>query len=178
MGTVDPSRLVFIDETGCNVKLTPEYGWAPRGERLVDRRPANRGKNLTVVGAIGQDRMCHTKFEGALNAERWIKFVSNHLCPRLKPGDIVVMDNLSVHKNKEARELIENEGAEIVFLPPYSPEFNPIELLWGFIKHLVRKLRARTVDALRNAISNSFLRVKMSSLRGWFSHCGYRAPSN
>jgi hypothetical protein len=103
MKTADFSRLVFIDETGCNLQLTPRYGWSVRGERLVDTRPAVRGKNLTVIGAIRQDRvLCHDKFEGALNSTRWFAFVDKVLCPVLYPGDTVVLDTLSVHKNADA----------------------------------------------------------------------------
>ena len=169
MRTVDFSQLIFIDETGCNVKLTPEYGWAIRGERLVDRRPACRGKNLSVVGAIREDRvLCHEKFEGALNGDRWLHFVAKTLVPHLYPGDIVVVDNLRVHKNPDAIALIEAEGATLKFLPPYSPDMNPIELCWSFLKHHLRRLRERTMDGLRRGVWRAFMRVTGRHLRGWF----------
>ena len=121
MKTADPDRLIFIDETGCNTLLVPEYGWSPRGERIVDHRPGRHGPNFSVVGAIRRDKLlCHDKFEGALNTARWVEFVEKKLCPTLLPGDSVVVDNPMVHKNKHARDLIEAEGAEFVFLPPYS----------------------------------------------------------
>ena len=166
--------MIFIDETGCNVKLVPEYGWALRGERLVDRRPACRGKNLSVVGAIRQDRvLCHDKFEGALNGERWVKFVQKKLCRHLYPGDIVVFDNLAVHKNLEALALIEAEGATVKFLPPYSPDMNPIEMCWSFLKHYVRRLREVTIDGLRRAVRRVLKRVTGRHLDGWYGKCGF-----
>ena len=169
MKGADFSQLVFIDETGCNVKLAPEYGWAIRGERLVDRRPACRGKNLSVVGAIRQDRvLCHDKFEGALNGARWRKFVATTLCPQLYPGNVVVLDNLRVHKDAQAIALIEAEGATVKFMPPYSPDMNPIELCWSFVKHHLRRLRERTMDGLRRGVWRALMRVTGRHLRAWF----------
>lgn len=169
----------MIDETGCNVKLTPEYGWAARGERLVDRRPSARGKNLSVVAAVRVDRVvCHEKFEGALNGERWRRFVEKALVPVIYPGDIVLLDNLAIHKNAEAIALIEAEGAAVKFLPPYSPDFSPIELCWSFLKHHVRRLRERTMPALRRAVWRALLRVTGRHLRAWFVKCGFRVHLN
>lgn len=174
MKTADFSRLVFIDETGCNLQLTPRYGWSVRGERLVDTRPAVRGKNLTVIGAIRQDRvLCHDKFEGALNSTRWFAFVDKVLCPVLYPGDTVVLDNLSVHKNADAVALIEAKGASVKFLPPYSPELNPIEMCWSFVKHVLRRLRERTLHGLRRGVWRALMRVTGRHLAAWFQACGF-----
>ena len=167
--TIALSKVIFIDETGCNVKMTPEYGWAVRGERLVDRRPACHGKNLTVVGAIREDRvLCHDKFEGTLNGDRWRQFVKKTLCPKIYPGDIVVVDNLRVHKDAEALALIRAEGAKVKFLPPYSPDLNPIELCWAFLKHQLRRLRERTIGGLRRGVWRGLMRVTGRHLRAWF----------
>jgi transposase len=176
---VDFTRVVVLDETGCNAQLTPEYGWAIRGERLVDRRPAARGKNLSVVGAVRVDRvLCHQEFEGALNAERWMEFVSKTLIPVMYPGDILLLDNLQIHKNIEALELIEAAGVEVKFLPAYSPDFSPIELCWSFLKHHVRRLRERSIPALRRAVWRSLLRVTGKHLRAWFAKCGFCVQLN
>lgn len=175
---VDVERLIFIDETGCNVQLAPEYGWSARGERLVDRRPAVRGANLSVVGAIRIDSvLCHDKFDGALNTDRWISFVQKKLCPKLYPGDIVVVDNLSVHKNVVAHKMIADQGATLVFLPPYSPDMNPIELCWSLMKHHLRNLRERTLPDLRRGVWRALMRVTGRHLAGWFKHCGFRVQS-
>lgn len=171
MKAADLSRLIFIDETGCNVQLTREYGWSICGERVIDRRPGSRGRNLTVVGAIREDRvLCHEKFEGALNGKRWLAFVTKTLCPQLFPGDVVVLDNLRVHKNAEAIALIEAEGATVRFLPPYSPDMNPIEMCWSFVKHQLRGLRERTAAGLRRGVWRALMRVTGRHLRGWFEH--------
>lgn len=160
------------------MKLTPEHGWALSGERLVDSRPAVRGKNLSVVGAIRQDRvLCHDKFEGALNGERWVEFVRTKLCPQLYPGDIVLVDNLGVHKNAIAHQLIAAEGATLMFLPPYSPEMNPIELCWSLLKHHLRRLRERTIPDLRRAVWRCLMRVTGRHLAAWFKNCGFRVQS-
>lgn len=171
--------MIFIDETGCNVQLAPEWGWAPAGERLVDRRPGNRGKNLSVVGAIRQDRvLCHAKFEGALNGPKWKSFVEKVLRPRLYPGDVVVMDNLRVHKNAEALALIENAGATVRFFPPYSPDMNPIELCWSFVKHHLRRLRERTFDGLQRGVWRALMRVTGRHLESWFAKSCFAHHSN
>jgi len=174
MTTTDSSRLVFLDETGCNIQLVPEYGWSMRGQRLIDRRPGGHWKNVSVVGAIRRDKvLCHSSFEGALNTARWLEFLEKKLCPTLNPGDIVVMDNLSVHKNSRGIELIREAGADVKFQPPYSPEFNPIELTWSFVKHVLRKLRATTTQLLKRGVWRALLRVTTRHLEGWFRHSGY-----
>lgn len=171
--------MVFLDETGCNLRLTPEYGWALKGERLIDKRPGNYGKNLTVVGAIREDRvLCHEKFDGALNGSRWTHFVAKTLCPRLFPGDIVVMDNLKVHKNEVALAMIESTGARVKFLPPYSPEMNPIELCWSFLKHHLRRLRETTAPGLARGVLRGLLRVTGRHLRSWFEESNRHARFN
>ena len=171
---VDPSRLIFIDESGCNLAMTPLYGRGPIGDRVVDHRPANWGKNLSVVGAVRIDRvLCHQTFEGAINGPRFVEFVGKRLCPRLFKGDVVVMDNLRAHHAPIVRELIEATGAALIFLPPYSPDLSPIEPCWSLIKFHLRRLKQRTMDALRAAIPRMFQRVRTDHLVGWYTHCGY-----
>lgn len=174
---VPVERMIALDESGCNAAMTLLNGRAPRGERVYDHRPANWGKNLSIVGAIRQDRvLCHQTFEGAINSQRFIEFVEHRLCPRLYPGDVVLLDNLRQHHAPRVRELVEATGARLLFLPPYSPEFNPIEPCWSFVKAYLRKLAHRTLDPLRRAIRTGLQRVCSRHLVGWFKHCGYNQP--
>jgi transposase len=172
--TTDFSKLVFIDETGCNIQLVREYAWGHRSERVVDRRPTCRRENVTIVGAIALDGVrCHEKFTGALDTQRWIAFVERRLVPTLREGDVVVMDNLAIHKNQVAKEAIERAGATVAFLPPYSPEFNPIELCWSLLKNVLRSIRATTTQELIRSVWRAFRRVTSRHLNGWFRECGY-----
>lgn len=169
---IDPEKLIFLDESGFNIAMTPSRGWGPKGARVTDSKPANWGKNFSVVGAIRIDRVdCHQVFEGAVNARRFIDFVKQRLCRHLQPGDVVVMDNLRVHHAPAVRKAIEARGARLLFLPPYSPDLNPIELCWSFIKNVIRQRRERTADLLKTAIKNAFLRVRSKTLKNWFAHC-------
>lgn len=125
--------------------MTVSYGRAPAGVRVADSKPANWGKNLTVVGAIKNDRIvCHRTFEGAMNKPRFIDFIGHVLSPRLSPGAVVVLDNLRAHHAPEVREAVEAAGAHVLYLPPYSPDLNPIELCWSFAKACPRRLAHRT----------------------------------
>jgi transposase len=154
--------------------MTSSYGRAPSGIRVADAKPANWGKNHTVVGAIKNDRVvCHTTIEGAMNKPRFIDFIDNVLCPRLPRGAVVVLDNLRAHHAPEVRQAIEAVGARVLYLPPYSPDLNPIELCWSFTKAWLRRLAERTEVRLRKAINNTILRVRTDHLRAWFQHCGF-----
>ena len=174
MAEIDPARLIFIDESGCNIAMASAYGRAPSGQRVYDHKPGNWGENYSVVGAVRSDRvLCHQTFVGAVNGPRFVEFVRNRLCRRLYPGDVVVLDNLRAHYAPPVRELIEEQGARLVFLPPYSPDLSPIEPCWSFVKHHLRRLALRTKETLRYGIRNVLLRVRSDHLRGWFAHCGY-----
>lgn len=154
--------------------MATAYGRAPSGVRVADAKPANWGKNVTVVGAIRNDRVvCHTTFEGAMNKPRFIDFITDVLCPRLPRGAVVVLDNLRAHHAPEVRQAIEAVGANVLYLPPYSPDLNPIELCWFFAKAWLRRLAQRTGAGLRKAINNTMLRVRGDQLVGWFRHCGF-----
>lgn len=171
---VDPNDLVFLDESGCNIAMTASYGRAPVGVRIAESKPANWGKNLTVVGAIKNDRVvCHRTLVGAMNKPRFIDFIRQVLCPLLPRGAVVVLDNLRAHHASEVREAIEGVGANVLYLPPYSPDLNPIELCWSFAKTWLRRLARRTESELRKAINNTMLRVRTDQLRAWFGHCGF-----
>ncbi len=172
LATVDWERLVFLDESGFNISMTPARGWGPRGARVGDSKPTNWGKNLSVIGAIRVDRVhCHQTLEGAVNGPRFLEFIQKRLCPILQVGDVVIMDNHRAHHIPPVREAIEAEGAELLFLPPYSPDLNPIELCWSFIKNVVRRCKERSEDNLKRAIRSAFLRVRTRMLANWFAHC-------
>lgn len=174
LANIEPERLVFIDESGCNIAMTMAHARAPAGERVAEKRPTNWGQNITIVGAIRPDRvLCHQVLQGSMNKVRFIDFVENTLCPRLEAGNVVILDNLRAHHATEVRMAIEKRGAEVIYQPPYSPEYNPIELCWSFIKGWLRRLAKRTEVELRRAIRTTFLRVKTAQLKAWFAHCGW-----
>lgn len=176
--TKDPERLVFLDESGSNIAMATLYGRAPRGERVVDYKPANWGGNITMVAAITLDGpISHSTYDGAMNKERFIEFTVEELCPVLRPGDIVVMDNLRAHHAPEVREAIENVGAELWFLPPYSPDLNPIELMWSVVKEKLRRASLRVASAVKAAFVKALNSLDSDFFPAWFDHCGYLQPN-
>lgn len=172
---IDPQRLVFVDETGSNITLTPRYGRAPRGERCVGQVPRNWGLNTTLLAAMTLEGI-QTSFvvEGATDRAVFDSFVERFLIPQLRPGQVVVWDNLSVHKSVRARALIAAANCQVVFLPPYSPDFNPIELAFSKLKTAVRRAKQRTVPGLWSAIGTGLNTISAQDARGWFQHCGYQ----
>lgn len=172
--TLDPRRLVFLDESGSHVAMTREYAWTPVGERAVDMVPRNRGTVTTMLGAMDcQGVRALMTVEGATDADVFEVFVKDVLVPKLKAEDIVVMDNVGAHKPEGILALIRASGARVLFLPPYSPDLNPIELLWARFKQVLKDFGARTREALEEAISNAIDFIGPGDARGWFSHCGY-----
>lgn len=164
-------NLVFIDESGVNIDMTRIYGRARGKERVNDYVPLNTQKNTTLLSSIRLEQtLAKTVFTGALNGDIFLDYIRNILVPTLHEGDIVVMDNLRCHKVKEA---IESVGAFVVYLPPYSPDFNPIEMMWSKIKSLLRKWKARSADLLDNAIENAFKEITADDILGWFFKTGY-----
>ena len=155
--------------------MTRLYGRAPRGERVVDAVPENWGENVSMIGVLsstGVTAAMHV--ERAVDGDVFEVFVRDVLAPELAKGDVVVWDNLTVHKNSAAREAIEAAGARIEPLPPYSPDLNPIEKMWSKLKSILRTKGARTVEALEAAISEAFKAVTSSDAEGWFKSCGYK----
>ena len=150
------------------------HGRCPEGQRLLSKAPAGHWQTTTMIAAIGVDGV-HAPFalEGAVDTEAFLIYVEQVLLPTLHGGEIVVMDNLSCHKHPRVRELIESVGAEVWYLPPYSPDFNPIEPMWSKIKQILRSLTARTFEGLIEAIGIALNAVTTHDLIGWFSHCGY-----
>jgi transposase len=168
------ARCKFIDESGVNISMTRRYGRAPKGHRVVGSIPQNWGRNITMLAALSVTGVeAAMTIEGATDTDVFCAYVSEVLSPTLEPGDIVVMDNLSAHKTQKVRELIEARGARLVYLPPYSPDFNPIERCWSKIKTYLRAAKARTSERLDEAIKQAFETVTESDARAWFKHCGY-----
>ena len=171
----DPKRLVFIDESGFNLAMTPLYARAPKGRRAYGQVPKNRGENSSLIAALSLDEgVCAAMtLEGAVDGIAFKVYVQQVLAPMLRPGQIVVLDNLRVHKSQAVREMIEAQGCELLFLPSYSPDFNPIEQAFSKLKAFVRKHKARTKQALDDAITTALKAVSLQDVIGWFSHAGY-----
>jgi len=154
--------------------MTRLRGRAPRGRRLIDRTPHGHWKTTTLIAALGIEGVrCSTVVDGAVNRDIFESFVENVLVPELRPGDVVILDNLSSHKGPRVRELIESAGAELIFLPPYSPDLNPIEMVFSKIKQLLRSLACRTRDTLWRAMQSVLDRVSPADAVNCFRHCGY-----
>jgi len=172
---VEPERLVFVDEMGTNTSLSPVYAWAPKGQRACWSVPRNRGANTTVLSSMGVEGIGSSlTVEGSTTSVVFEAYVEQVLAPTLRRGQVVVMDNLSAHKGERIRELIEERGCELVYLPSYSPDFNPIEEAFSKIKGLVRKAEARTKEALIEAIGSALSAVTSGDARSFFEHSGYR----
>jgi transposase len=174
---LDAKRLVVLDECGSNIALTPLYARAPKGQRARGSVPRNRGKNTTLLASLALEGIgASMMIEGSANAAAFEAYLEQILIPSLHPGQIVVMDNLSVHKGARARQLIEEKGCQVLFLPAYSPDFSPIEETFSKIKAFLRRAGARTREALEEAIAQALETVTAQDAQGWFRHCGYLPP--
>ena len=171
---LDPHRLKCIDESGVNLALTRLYGRAPKGERGIGAVPQNYGAHVTMLAALGSQGVeAVMTIEGATDAEVFRAYVDQVLRPTLHPGDIVMMDTLRAHKAVGLREAIEQAGAQLLYLPPYSPDLSPLERCWAKLKTSLRKAKARTREALDAAIAEALLTVTATDAHGWFSCSGY-----
>ena len=177
-GRTDAKRLVFVDEMGSNTSLFSLYAWARLGERARCSAPRNRGKNTTLLASMSLEGMgpC-VAVVGSTTAAVFEAYVEQALAPTLLPGQVVVMDNLSSHKGERVRELIEGRGCEVLYLPPYSPDLNPIEEAFSKLKALLRRAGARTREALVQALGQALDAVTARDARGFFEHCGYHLPA-
>jgi transposase len=166
---------VFVDESGTHVSMDRLRSRAPRGVRAYGQVPKNRGKNLTLIASMSLygmgESMC---VEGATDAAAFEVYVEHFLAPTLSEGEVVVMDNLGAHRPKRIREFIEARGAELVFLPSYSPDLSPIEQAFSKIKNILRKLGGRTHEALLEAMEEALSAITPGDAAGWFEHCGYQ----
>ena len=173
--SLDARSVVFVDEMGTYISLSPLYGWSRKGERATCSVPRNRGKNTTLLASMSVEGMGPSlAVEGATNREVFETYVERILVPTLRRAQVVVMDNLTAHKGERVRELIEDQGCELVYLPPYSPDFNPIEEAFSKIKGLMRKAEARSREALLEAMGKAISALSAEDARGFFEHCGYR----
>jgi transposase len=172
-------RFVFVDECSTNISLSPIYARAPRGERARGKAPRNWGKNVSLVCAIDSAGVKPSmSVEGAVDGRAFEAYVERFLVPTLKRGQIVVMDNLSVHKSKDVERLVEGAGCELLFLPPSEapPDFNPIEEAFSKAKGILRKAGARTREALVEATGRALDAITCQDIRGFYADCGYRLP--
>ena len=166
-----------MDESSTNVALTPRYGRAPKGERAYGKAPRNWGKNVTLISSIGVEGMgASMSIEGSSDTDSFGRYMREVLVPSLRCGQIVLMDNLSVHTSGWVRELIEEKGCLLWLLPSYSPDMNPIEEAFSKVKALLRKAKARTLEALFEATAKALEAVNADDARGYFEHCGYVRP--
>jgi transposase len=157
--------------------MTRTHARAPQGVRAVDAVPKNWGDNVTVTAALSLDGIVQPMMlYGAMDALAFQGYIEHFLAPDLHPGDVVVLDRLNAHKSDRVRELVEAKGAQLVYLPAYSPDFNPIEHAWSKLKAKLRKAKARTVLKLRRALRWALLEITSNDAHGWFSHCGFPVP--
>jgi transposase len=171
---LDPSKLVFIDETWAKTNMTRIRGRALQGQRLVAKVPHGHWKTTTLIAALGHVGMrCSATIDGAVNQQVFEAFVEQVLIKSLKPGDLVIMDNLSSHKGVKVRELMASAGARVLYLPPYSPDLNPIELAFSKLKQLLRSAAHRSVDALWRDVQRMLDEITASDAMGFYRHCGY-----
>jgi len=171
---MDRDKLVFLDESSINTGMTRLYGRAPANKRVVDYTPDVRFERTTILSSVrANGDIVPLVFEGALNGELFKEYISNCLVPTLKSGDIVVMDNLSSHKVKGVIEPIIDAGATVLYLPPYSPDLNPIEMMWSKMKAYLRKVKAKTKDLLEVAIADALKCISVSDIHAWFNKNGY-----
>lgn len=174
LSTIDPKRLVFIDESGVSINMTRYFGRIIGGQRLVDSVPGGQWNITSIVASIRLDGdMRAMTIKGPFDASSFEVYVKQILCPSLREGDIVIMDNLRCHKTEKVAEAINAMKAELWFLPPYSPDLNPIENMWSKTKSNLRKLKARTQRMLNQAITCSLKLVTTEDCSGWFAGCGY-----
>lgn len=177
MAAVNLRRLVFLDESGAKTNMTRLYGRCFDGQRLVDSTPHGHWCITTLLSAIRSDgALAAATIEAATDADVFATYVQQVLVPELRAGDVVVMDNLPPHKMPGIIAAIQTAGAEVWFLPPYSPDLNPIEKMWSKIKAFLRKAKARSLEALHAAISAAFATITASDAVNWFASCGYTQP--
>ena len=173
-GHIDPAQFVFVDESGVTTEMTRRYGRALHGARVDEGVPAGHWRTLTVLGAVSLSGwVAVMSMEAATDGDVFLAYLKDVLCPQLKPGQLVVMDNLGAHKVDGVRELIEQTGASLCYLPPYSPDFNPIEKCWAQMKQKLRALKARSVITLQQALGEALATLTPQNAANYFRHCGY-----
>lgn len=165
---------MFLDESGVTTEMTRRYGWAPRPERVSEAVPAGHWRTLTVLAALTTTGvLASMSIESPTDGDVFLAFVEQVLAPRLEPGHVVILDNLSAHKVPGVRQLIEDRGAQLLYLPPYSPDFNPIEQAWSKLKQQLRGVKARVLEQLEPALADALSAITAHHARAFFRHCGY-----
>jgi transposase len=179
VATRDPEQFVFVDESGAHTALTRLYGWAPHDRRATGSAPRNHGKTTTLVAALTPEglREPWLLVEAAMTSATFEWYIREQLAPTLRPGQVVVMDNLSAHKAASIRHAIEARGCSLLFLPPYSPDFTPIEQAFSKLKAILRGLGARTLAALEEAVRLAVDAITAADATAWFAHAGYALPA-
>lgn len=171
---IDPKELVFLDEMGVSLALSILYGWGKKGEELVEKIPAKRGKNLSVIGAFDSLGMICTQSQlGAMNRVDFERFLTEELLCQLTPGSVLVLDNASIHKGGKIAKLVADAGCRLMYLPPYSPDFNPIELAWAYVKRLIRRIGPREDASRESALASALASIPDTLASACFRHCGY-----
>ena len=166
--------MKFLDESGVTTQMTRPWGRAPKGERVAEATPQGHWKVLTTLGTMSLRGIeAVMTIESATDGEVFEAYVEQVLCPKLQPGDAVILDNLSAHKVEGIRELIQARGARLIYLPPYSPDLNPIEKAWSKFKQFLRSAKARTAQALDQAITEALKTITADNAAAWFRSCGY-----
>lgn len=174
-----PDDLVFLDEAGCHQAMTRLYARAPRGQRAQATKPVNRGRHVTMLGALSlQGLVAAMTVAGFTNGEVLLAFLHEVLLPQLHPGQILIMDNLKAHKVAGVAAACAAAGVRLLYLPPYSPDFSPIEECWSKVKTLLRAKAARTLEALEQAIAEALAAITSQDAHGWFAHAGYCVAFN
>jgi transposase len=171
---VDPKRLHFYDEAGTKLNMTRMYARSAQGERAVCQRSAAQQGNITLAGMISLNAMeVLYPYDGSFDGEKYISYLREHLIPALRRGDVLVMDNLRTHHIVIAKEMLKDAGIELIFLPPYSPDFNPIEEVWSVVKSVFRKLEAKNISDYVDALKLAIKAITPEKLQGFFRHAGY-----
>lgn len=179
IATHDPQQLVFVDESSTHTSLLRLYGWAPHDQRAAGSAPRNHGHNTTLVATLTPDGLQEPwlLLERAMNTDTFEWYIREQLAPRLQPGQIVVMDNLSAHKAARIRAALVARGCDVLFLPPYSPDFNPIEQAFSKLKAILRGLGARTLETLQKAVRLAVAAITSADAAAWYAHAGYPLPA-
>lgn len=171
---IDPARLVFIDETWTKTNMAPLRGWSPQGERLPGKVPYGHWNTMTFIAALRHDRIeAPWLLDRPINGDRFLAYVENVLAPTLRPGDLVIADNLQSHKRRAVRDALRRVGAKLWFLPKYSPDLNPIEQVFAKLKHLLRKATVRTQEAVGHAIAEILNTFTAEECVNYFRNSGY-----
>ncbi len=172
-------RLIFVDEAGVNTAMTRRFARAPRGARAHDSAPRNYGEQTSLISALDLERglLATMTVQGAVDTLCFDAYVEHVLGPHLRNGDIVVLDNLRAHKSSCLEQVAEQHGAQVLWLPPYSPDYSPIENCWSKLKTALRAAKARTRDELEKALARAIELVTKADIQGWFTHCGYSVAS-